>query len=169
MKYVLKRTAMVLTAALIGFGCAPQPGEAQVSGLTVVTFNYSDEAIFTLRVNGEMLGGSQEAVRPGGVTGGGGSCCVSLDLGSETLSLQVEPAVADPYTVDAVVEHPITNYPHYVVFHILPKRKVVIAVTARTPLPRADLLDERLQELGIEKQDEFPAHLMATGPDYDID
>lgn len=150
-------------------GCGQESRDMKISGLSAITFNYSDEAIVSVRVDGELAGTGMEAARPGDLTSSGNACCISLNAGEHTLPVEIKPALADAYLVEAAVEHPVTKYPHYGVVHVLPGRKVVIAVTATMPAPRLDLLNARLDELGIAKELSYPPHLMDAGPEYDIE
>lgn len=158
-------------AVLATAGCNTDAGTGrrELTGLTAVTYNYSDEEIVSVRVNGRLAGAGHDAMRPGDVTGGAGMCCIGLEVGTAVVPVEIKPALMESYTVVATLEHPITKYPHYAVVHVLPKRKVVVAVTATAPAPRADLLGARLAELGVEEEVIFPRHMMDGGPQYDVE
>ena len=156
-------------AVLATAGCNTDAGAGrrELTGLTAVTYNYSDEEIVSVRVNGRLAGAGHDAMRPGDVTGGARMCCIDIDASTSMLPVEIKPALKDPFIVLAMLEHPITKYPHYAVVHVLPHRKVVVAVTPTAPAPRADLLDMRLGELGVDHEVRFPRHMMDGGPTYD--
>ncbi|WP_159089879.1 hypothetical protein [Xanthomonas fragariae] len=156
------RTALtprvVLAVMILGLawplaGCGQSKQEGKMSGLTAVVFNYSDEPIAAIKVDGETLGGPFESARPGDVKGGGRDCCTSLDPHRKELPVIVQPAIGGEYLIQAVVEQPWPKDANTVIVHILPKRKVVIETTLGASIaPRSDLLNARLAELGIKKE-----------------
>ncbi len=134
-------------------GCGQSKQESKVNGLSGVVFNYSDEAIARVWVDGEGIGGPAEPVKPGDVTGGGQTCCLSMDASRGIVPVKILPGEGDEYTVQAVVEQPWPKDATTVIVHILPKRKIVIETTLGiNTSPRSDLINSRIAELGIPKE-----------------
>jgi hypothetical protein len=127
-----------------------------VSGLTAITYNYSDEVIVSVRVDGRLAGTGMEAAKPGGLTSSGSRCCISLDPWAATVAVEIKPALVDAYMVEGIVEQPWPTGANSVIVHVLPGRKVVIEATLGAHnWPRKDLLEARLKDLGIEKEVEY--------------
>lgn len=148
-------------------GCSQQPAHEKIDGLTGVTFNYSDEVIASVRVDGELAGTGYEAVRPGEVTGGGGSCCMALDPTLHTVAVLIEPALDDPYEVTATIEQPWPTGANTAIVHLLPGRKVVIETSLGAGIgPRADLLNAQLTALGIEKEVDIDWRMLPKRHEY---
>ena len=148
----MKPVWVALACGLIwaGAGCSQASAERKVDGLTGVVFNYSDEAIAEVRVDGELLGVGLEGVRPGGVMGGGRMCCMAMDPTRSTLPLQITPAIGPPYEVMALIEQPWPKDANTAIAHVLPGRKVVIETSLGYAIaPRQDLLEAQLETLGI--------------------
>ncbi|QOY63056.1 hypothetical protein INQ40_01830 [Lysobacter sp. H21R4] len=134
-------------------GCSQSRVDHKIDGLTGVVFNYSDEVIAEVRVDGELAGTGYEAVRPGNVTGGGGSCCMALAPTLDTVPVEITPGIADPYTVQATIENPWPKGASTAIVHVLPGRRVVIETTLGIGIgPRSDLLNAQLEALGIVKE-----------------
>lgn len=124
-----------------------------MSGLTGVVFNYSDEVIASVRVDGELAGTGMEAAPPGGVTGSGSACCMALDPSQTEVSVRVEPASGPVYFVRGIVEQPWPQGAGTAIVHVLPGRKVVIETTLGVDIgPRSDLMNSQLAALGIKKE-----------------
>lgn len=153
---ILKTTIRVaaLTCALLPMtGCGQPPRTTKIDGLTGVVFNYSDEAIASVRVDGELAGTGLEAARPGDVSGGGRSCCMAIAPFENTVPVAIELAVGSIYTIQATVEQPWPKGASTAIVHVLPGPKVVIETSLGVDLaPRKDLLDGQLTALGIEKE-----------------
>ena len=153
----MKPAWMVLTLSCglmwAGAGCSQTRAEQKMDGLTGVVFNYSDEAIAEVRVEGELLGVGLEGVRPGGVMGGGRMCCMAMDPTRSALPVQITPAIGAPYEVMAQVEQPWPKDATTAIAHVLPGRKVVIETSLGYAIaPRRDLLEGQLDALGIEME-----------------
>lgn len=150
----MKPAWMVLTLSCglmwAGAGCSQTRAEQKMDGLTGVVFNYSDEAIAEVRVEGELAGTGYEGVPPGGVTGGGSSCCMAMDPTRDTVWVTVVPALDEAYEVQAQVEQPWPKGASTAIVHLLPGRKVVIETTLGYGIAaRRDLMENQLKALGI--------------------
>ncbi|MGY0611845.1 hypothetical protein [Luteimonas sp. A501] len=134
-------------------GCSQEPRESKMDGLTGVVFNYSNEVMASVRVDGELAGTGLEAVKPGDVTGGGSSCCMSMDPTLDTVDVEIEPATGPIYTLQGTVEQPWPKGASTVIVHVLPGRKVVIEATLGVGIgARSDLMNTQLKALGIDKE-----------------
>jgi len=142
-------------------GCTADP---RARGLTASTYNYSNGDIIFVWLNGKQAGVGINPARPGDVTGGGSMCCIQLAPEWKSVAVNVQLINKVEYTVQAQIEQPWPEYPHYAYVHVLPGRKVVIEVTATAAWPRQDLMDNRLKELGIRKEHKYPSDLMNIGP-----
>lgn len=148
-------------------GCSQEPGEWTVSELTAVTYNYSDEVIVSVRVDGELAGTGMEAAKPGGVTSSGRSCCISMDAAAKTLPVEIKPALADQYVVEGEVEQPWPKGASTAIVHVLPGRKVVVETTLGYGIgPRKDLMDGQLAAMGITKEVEYSGPINAGRHTY---
>lgn len=124
-----------------------------MDGLTGVVFNYSDEAIVEVRVEGQLAGTAYEAVRPGAVTGGGSSCCMAMDPAKYILPVVVTPALGEPYEVQAQVEQPWPKGANTAIVHVLPGKKITIETTLGYGIAaRQDLMEAQLKALGLAKE-----------------
>lgn len=158
----IKATAIIFVMLLFPLiGCTAEP---QTRGLTASAYNYSDEYINFVWVNGKQAGVTLDAARPGDVTGGAAMCCIQLAPEWQSVEVVVQLPNDAEYTVQAKIEQPWPEYPHYAIAHVLPGREVVVEVMPTSPWPRKDLLETRLKDIGIEKQYEYPADLMNDGP-----
>lgn len=77
--------------------------------------------------------------------------------------------VNETYLAEAQIEQPWTQHPNYMTVHALPKRKIVIEVSPSIGMARKDLLDQRLAELKIKPEAQYPVHMMNNGPSQDRD
>lgn len=137
-----------------------------MTSLTAVTYNYGAEATNRVMVNGKWAGSRTERVEPGDATGGSSICCVSVPYGAE--SAEVEILFGDGwYKTEAVIEQPWPpqGWGRYLYIHVLPERKVVLAVTASRGWRRRDILERHLKDLGIEDYQIKSPHLWVDGPD----
>lgn len=152
-------------------GCSHESGAKEnqvVSGLTAIIYNYSDEVIVSVRVDGELAGSGMEAVRPGGVTGGGHSCCIRMHSLKTVIPVEIKPALQDPYVVDGTVEHPWPRGATTLIVHLLPGRKVVLEATLGAHnWPRRDLLEAQLKELGLVKEVQYEGGMNNRRNAYD--
>ena len=134
-------------------GCSQSSADRKIDGLTAVVFNYSDEDISLVRIDGNLVGSGYDPVRPGDVAGGGRSCCISLAPALGTVLVEIKPALADPYTVQATIEQPWPKGASTAIVHLLPGRRVVIETTLGVGIgPRSDLLNAQLEALGVVKE-----------------
>ena len=139
---------------------------AQQVSLTGIVYNYSEDALVYVRVNGQGVGRASDA-KPGGVMGGGGMCCFELPVGAKQVDVQVKPAGLDPYTTTATIEKWWPDLAHYGVVHVLPGHKVVMQVTPSAPSPRKDLLEAQQRALGLPVEVKF--RMWSAGPIERID
>lgn len=151
-----------ITATLLAALSACSAVEPQQVSLTGIVYNYSEDALVYVRVNGQGVGRASEA-KPGGVMGGGGMCCFELPENAKQVEVQVKPAGLDSYTTTATIEKWWPDLAHYGVVHVLPGRKVVIEVRAVGTWPREDLMDAQLKALHIKKVVNYTGP-MNTGP-----
>lgn len=150
MKLVWMVLALSCGLVWAGTGCSQATVERKMQGLTGVVFNYSDEAIAEVRVDGELAGTGYEGVPPGGVTGGGSSCCMAMDPTKDTVRVTIVPALDEAYEVQAQVEQPWPQGASTAIVHLLPGRKVVIETTLGYGISaRQDLMQDQLKALGI--------------------
>jgi hypothetical protein len=145
------RLLMVLMLTISTAGCANEP--ALVS-ITAVTFNYSQDYVLDLWVNGKSAGSLLKPAKLGEVTGGGKyQCCISLS--PEWKSIEVALRVGNKtesglsYKVQASIRQPWPAIASYAVFHVLPGREVVIEVVPAGVEPDMELLAQRIKELGL--------------------
>lgn len=153
------KALLVSASIFVASGCSggAGPPEREVGGLTAITYNYSEDHLTFVRVDGGLVGSGLKAVEPGGVSGGGRTCCVELNAYAEILPVEITPPEGDAYMLKASVEQPWPKGASTVIVHVLPGRKVVIETTLGAEnAPRKDLMDARLAELGIEKEVETP-------------
>lgn len=157
---------MLLTMLPILVGCAREPRQASLSA---ITYNYSDEDLAFVWINGKQAGVAKESVRPGDVNGGGIMCCINIPQGARQVEVNVMNAKEETFTVMAEIEQPWTKYASYAVVHVLPKRKIVVEISPGDSYPRKDLLDNRLAEIGVQPEVSYPLHMMNSGPSVDIE
>lgn len=154
--------SLVLAAALVGCGETP-PKYASVS---VVVYNYSQEPVLGLRINGGYIGGFEQ-VPQGSVTGGGVVCCFEIQEGAKQVDLEMSNPDGSKYTVTADVEQWWFDLANYGVIHVLPGRKVVMQVTQSAPLPRKDLLEAQQKAMGLPVKVNFK--MWSAGPIQRLD
>lgn len=158
------RTArcLALFFTTLACGCV-SAGPKMIGGMTGGVFNYSQEGFASVELNGQTVGTAAKKTKIGGVTGGGGMCCIALPLGATTATVLLDPAKGEPVTVTAAVEKWWPDLAYDAVVHILPGRKVVVSIGPRT-WPRKDLLDARIKELGLIREYDEPNALWTLGP-----
>jgi hypothetical protein len=150
---LLKLLAFSLLAMINACGAK----EPRKIGVSSVPYNYSDQTVLAVRVNGQSVSLLMKAVKPGGVSGGGVICCIDLPEGAT--DAQVEVDVGDSkYVAQARIERWWPDLANYAVIHVLPGRTVVIEIRSVDTWPRKDLLEQQLQLNGINKAVTF------TGP-----
>lgn len=153
MRTIFVSVAMMSALIWPAIGCSQSPADPKMIGLTGIVFNYSNEDIDEVRIDGELAGTGYRSVQPGDVTGGGGSCCMTLNPSLETVDVVITPAIDDPYTVQATIEQPWPKGASTAIVHLLPGRRVVIETTLGVGIgPRRDLLNAQLTSLGIKKE-----------------
>jgi hypothetical protein len=145
------RLAMVLIAGVSTTGCAREP---ELTSITAVTFNYSQESVLDVWVNGKSAGSLLKPARLGEVKGGGGYlCCIVLSPAWKSVEVVIRAANKSDgvftYTAQATIRQPWPEIASYAVFHVLPGKKVVIEVVPAGVEPDMDLLAERIKELGL--------------------
>lgn len=128
-------------------GC--QAKEPATVGLTGVVYNYSQDSLATVKINGKTVGTTARKVEPGDVSGGGIMCCFNLAVGATEIEVELESSSGEYKTI-AKIEKWWPDLAHYGVLHILPGRKVVMQVTPSAPSPRKDLLEAQQRALGME-------------------
>lgn len=120
-----------------------------VKGLAVQVFNYSQESIAFMSINGQRVGGSSKKAKVGDIEGGGSNCCPLVLLYTDsTVDVLVE-ASGGNYTTKATVEHPWPSSPNTATIHILPGRKIVIEVGFLEIAGRRDLIEAQIKALGL--------------------
>lgn len=155
-----------ITATLLATLSACSAVEPPQVSLTGIVYNYSEESIVDVRINGQGVGSADKA-KPGGVMGGGGMCCFELPVGTKQIEVRLEPAIGDGFTTTATVEKWWPDLAHYGVVHVLPGRKVVMQVTPSAPSPRKDLLEAQQRALGLPVEVKF--RMWSAGPIERID
>lgn len=160
----LRRLKLAITLfPLLVMGCA-QAGPKMVEGMTGVVYNYSQESFPTVKLNGKTVGTVINKVKVGGVTGGGGMCCVAIPLGATSAEVTLMDVKGQPITVTATVEKWWPDLASEAIVHILPGRKVVVSISPMT-WPRKDLLDARIAELGLIREvEDKPGIPRTLGP-----
>ena len=142
---------MILTAGVSTTGCAKEP---ELISITAVTFNYSQESVLDVWLNGKSAGSLLKPARLGEVKGGGGYlCCIALSPAWKSVEVVIQaankPDGVFTYTAQATIRQPWPEIASYAVFHILPGKKVVIEVVPAGVEPDMALLAERIKELGL--------------------
>jgi len=142
-----------------------------VGGLSGVVYNYDQKTYVFVKLNGKTIGSVDDAPL-GKYTGGGSSdCCLSLPANAR----EVEIVLVEPGMRETKILAPIEKWwpdaAHSLVVHILPQKKVVVEITARSILnARADLLRNRIQELGLSGQVSYEDNrFWKDGPDVRAD
>ncbi|MDR1995321.1 hypothetical protein [Azonexus sp.] len=159
------RSLILLTATLAGVTACSAREPATVS-LTGIVYNYSQDSIASVTINGKSAGSVIVKTENGGVSGGSGVCCFDLPIGAKQVDVMIQSSGGD-YKTTATIEKWWPDLAHYGVVHILPGRKVVMQVTPSYPAPRKDLLEAQQQELGMEKKVLFD--IWSSGPRERID
>lgn len=155
---------LAMAAFVSASGCEAKKPETV--SLTGIVYNYSQDTIATVKINGKSAGSVIVKTENGGVSGGSGMCCFDLPIDAKQVDVMVQSSGGD-YKITAIIEKWWPDLAHYGVVHILPGRKVVMQVTPSYPAPRKDLLEARQQELGMEKKVLFRS--WSAGPIERID
>ncbi len=142
-RYFIATFLMVLNIA----GCESQG--SQSVGVTGIVYNYSDETIAFVRVNGKEIGRGIDEARPGEVKGGSGICCFALEKAASKARVEITFWDKSQHETTATIEKWWPDLAHYGVIHILPGRKVVMEVRSVHTWPRKDLMENQLKLLGI--------------------
>jgi hypothetical protein len=144
----LIRQVLALWLAMALSACGAK--EPRRLGVSAIPYNYSEQTVVAVRVNGQSVSVLMKAVKPGGVSGGAVTCCIDISEGAT--EAQVEVDLGDSkYTTQAKIERWWPDLAHYAVIHILPGRTVVMEVRAVDTWPRDDLLEKQLQAAGVKK------------------
>lgn len=141
-------------------GCESKHAEQIV--VSGIPYNYTDQTIFRVSVNGQDVRLLMDAVKAGGVSGGGVVCCIQIPEGATEAQVEVDFGDAK-YTTQAKVEKWWPDLAHYAVVHVLPGKKVVVEVRSVETWPRQDLMDQQLKAAGLQKKVNFSGP-MNTGP-----
>lgn len=155
MKGFIKFSISALCALAITACEAKEP--EMVGGLTGVVFNYSQDSIVFVKINGHTVGRGLDAAKLGDYKGGGGfMCCFALSPQAKTVEVLVETAKSEgDYTTKATIEQPWAELGSYAGIHILPGRKIVIEITPTGSEERFDLLDAQVKALGLKKEIDY--------------
>ncbi|MDR1996559.1 hypothetical protein, partial [Azonexus sp.] len=146
MKMEFKGLALLI-AILIGItACSAR--EPETVSLTGIVYNYSQDSIASVAINGKIAGSVIAKTENGGVSGGSGMCCFDLPVGAKQVDVMIQSSGGD-YKTTATIEKWWPDLAHYGVVHILPGRKVVMEVRSVHTWPRKDLMESRFKELGI--------------------
>ncbi len=159
------KAAFIGLLAVLGLaGCqAKEPATISLSG---IVYNYSQDSLATVKINGKTAGTTMSKVVSGDVSGGGVMCCFKLPENAKEVEVEIQSSSGD-YKTTAQIEKWWPDLAHYGVVHILPGRKVVIQVTPSWPAPRKDLLEAQQRALGMEVKTLFD--IWSAGPIERID
>jgi hypothetical protein len=135
--------AAVLLLAALGLGAYTLQKNKTV-GLSARAYNYSQDHIAFVAVNGKWAGGGHGPFDPAkrrGPTGGGSVCCVNLIEGGSTAEVTLTFAEGPDVIVQAKVLQPWPKIMSYANIYVLPGRRVVIKVIpASQPHPTLEEL-----------------------------
>lgn len=124
--------------------------KAQDMQMSYSEFNYTDITRVVRELNHKPMLSFMNKAKLGSVIGGGIVCCIDFPYGVEKVHVKFRNSNYEDIDIEAPVLYDDPEHPGgYVVVHVLPGDKVVVVVTPIIPDPRADLLRERLKELGI--------------------
>lgn len=163
MKGFIKFSISVLCALAITACEAKEP--EMVGGLSGMVYNYSQDWIATVKINGKGVGSHSDEAKIGGVEGGGIVCCTEISPTQERVNVTVKTDKGE-YTTLGVVELPFPDLMHYLIVHVLPGRKIVIEVTPGDTFPRKDLLDAQIKALRLKKEHEYTGPMRTERPEY---
>lgn len=135
--------------------------ESEKIGLSGIAYNYTDQTVVSVRVNGQETSSVMDGVQSGGVSGGAVVCCLQLSNGATDAEVEVDLGLSK-FTTKAKIEKWWPDLANYAVVHVLPGGKVVMQITPTSPLPRKDLLEEQQQALGQPVQVKF--QMWSAGP-----
>jgi hypothetical protein len=128
--------AAVLLLGALGLGVYSLQKNKTV-GLSARAYNYSQDHIAFVAVNGKWAGGGDGPYDPAkrrGPTGGGSVCCVNLIEGGSTAEVElkfIDGSTLDVSTlkVQAQVLQPWPKFINTANIYVLPGRRVVIEIT----------------------------------------
>ena len=140
--------------------------EPKKIGLSGIAYNYTDQTVVSVRVNGQEASSVMDGVHSGGVSGGAVVCCLELSNGATEAEVEVDLGLST-FTTRAKIEKWWPDLANYAVVHVLPGEKVVMQITPSSPLPRKDLLEAQQQALGQPVQVKF--QMWSAGPLERID
>lgn len=140
--------------------------EPKKIGLSGIAYNYTDQTVVSVRVNGQEASSVMDGVHSGGVSGGAVVCCLELSNGATEAEVEVDLGLST-FTTKAKIEKWWPDLANYAVVHVLPGEKVVMQITPSSPLPRKDLLEAQQQALGQPVQVKF--QMWSAGPLERID
>jgi hypothetical protein len=134
---VLIGAAVLLLGALglAAYSLQKNKTVAKTVALSASAYNYSQDHIAFVAVNGKWAGGGHGPYDPAkrrGPTGGGVVCCVNLIEGGSTAEVTLTFAEGPDVIVQAKVLQPWPKIMSYADIYVLPGRKVVIKVVPAT-------------------------------------
>lgn len=164
---IMRTSVQTTTLVLLISSCQAQEPE-MVGGITGKAYNYSQESFAFVKINGKTVSTALRKAKIGGVQGGGGMCCIALPLGVKTVDVTLDPSKGEAVTVKAPVEKWWPDMANSAVVHILPGRKVVVEIKTAYTWPRRDLMEARIKELGLKKEEEYDG-IYTDGPNERTD
>ena len=135
----LLRISTALMVAGSAPGCAREPELVSVSA---TTFNYSQDSLLDIWVNGKSAGSLAKPAKLGEIKGGGVVCCISLSPAWKIVEVKIQATKGVEYTTQAKILQPWPQIASYAVVHVLPGRKVVIEISPTYVIPEPERLDE---------------------------
>lgn len=163
----MARVTLFVAACLAVSTTACAGRKKNTVAVTASTYTY-EEAHSLVYLNDHWAGSGSNNVVLGDASGGGGICCVRLKRGAKTARVKIEYGLTEVFEVDAPIEQPWPEYPHYLAIHILPGRKVVIELSTLWTSPRSDLLTARLKEIGKWPVEIQAPHAWHAGPELPV-
>lgn len=126
MRNWLRKLLFAVCLAMPLAGCSREPDTVSLSA---TTFNFSQESLVKVLVNGKSAGWGIDNAKLGEVKGGGKVfCCVSISPTAKSVPVLVEVASEHDYSANARVRLPWSPSANYLAVYVLPDHKVVVAV-----------------------------------------
>lgn len=141
-------------ACALAFAAASCAKEQESVSLSATTFNYSQDDLLSVVVNGKSAGSLVDPAKLGEVKGGGKVlCCISLKPAERSAAVTIRAVKGDQsvysYTTEAEVRTPWPKIASYAVVHVLPGQKVVIEVVPTSIEPDTALLEQNTRKFGV--------------------